>query len=501
MMVEDIFGTPFNTLPALDWAGIANSYGYGQIAPETALHVLQKYRSKLGRFPNLLAKLEEVEKKMAAGHTYSKKELADALELRTASNIIPAMLCFNDANIGYSRIHDPKSKTNVSEGKIDPKENQRALSLTIVAYSAKVSSPAVAKVQSAINDIIVFKPELAKSIGLPTTPLDVEGDMQKISEGAFRKMAAAFGDPTLNTLIDQIKELQDKPGITPNIEAISTFANRISGKIDIDGIINGFALRGNGPQLVSAVASRYGTTVALYDQLRKKVPQKNAKSLNDLFNAYVDHRDSNFFAVLSDRTKFAEFFPNLKYEDFLSLAAEKYLEGYYRDQRYMGVVPTMYKPGKDYLIEQVDPKNAMQRVIEAHQFFGNPIFKEPEFESRLEEARKRAHSQLEDLQIYALVNNHGTPGIKNIVDGCVRQETSSCIDERKPVSCEQDYQGSIRNLKDINTASLQCQTDIYRVMKDCYRTDVVDCIKANEKVVQERLHEDDPDYVYEDETN
>jgi hypothetical protein len=381
IMVEDVFGYRVNTLPIIDRMGYADSYGYGQINPFTAFDALKRKEKQLSKYlPDLPKKLAAIDAKMKSGHKYGNHELAVELDLMGPSNIIPALIYFNEANILYSEVHvieggvagEPSFNEHVT---INPRENQRALSLTVAAYSAKMTSPAVAKLQTAINDVILFDKATAKKLGLPEKTLTVDGDMGALTEDCIRRVEP-LSSQDHKKVIDIVK---DKSGKLPNIELISLFANDISDSTQMalrsaSSVKKGLAFPFlSMDEILSATEMRYGATIAIYDLLKKKVPQKNARTFYELFMSYVKTRDPGFFSLLKNPATFALMFPAYDYGQFHKDAAAAYRQSVLSDMKYRGVIPTAYAPGKNLH----DPKNPMERVIDAHKFFGNKIFDEP----------------------------------------------------------------------------------------------------------------------------
>jgi len=93
-----------------------------------------------------------------------------------------------------------------------------------------------------------------------------------------------------------------------------------------------------------------------------------------LFMAYVKTRNPGFFSLLKDPMAFGNMFPAFNYIDFYSDAAATYKRSLASDMKYKGVVPTVYEKPK---VHFSDAKNPMERVIDAHAFFGNKIFDQP----------------------------------------------------------------------------------------------------------------------------
>ena len=177
MEIEDKFAGSLNVIPSLedlqftrekylqgdlDVVGIgkdslllSNTFGYGQIHPDTARMIALEKKDQFLELGLLTPEAaQQLERNDLAFY-----ETSDLLELRDGGNIVMSFLAFFEGCNLYARstggtVHGGLSFPD-TRGTLQPMrhENPRGFTLAVSAYSAGLEAPMVAKAQTYINEI------------------------------------------------------------------------------------------------------------------------------------------------------------------------------------------------------------------------------------------------------------------------------------------------------------------------------------------------------------
>lgn len=348
--LEDSFGRKINTLPALESADqfleektgrdipLANSFGLGQINPETAREMVLKYGEGLVASGILT---QEVFERLAK-HGVKQHEIIKLLDLRGDTNLVYSFLVLFEAYDYYARDIHGRLHSNMEQ---DP----RATNLAISAYSARQSSPLGAKLQTKINEInLCF--ENSQGHGELLIP---DGDTGK------KTMKALLEVLEMEKISVDPKIIEDaKKGHIPSLEFLLMTIGRIWEKTGRSVIESAT------PQDMQELYSRrYRAVNDCYLLLRDEfaTSEKEKEKLKKYLDDFIDHRSTTLFDLISNPAIFSLVIKKGSYEQFLSRLRQIWPKIVAFEERYKGYIPLGYKPPSQ---PGEDPKNVMLRIIQ-----------------------------------------------------------------------------------------------------------------------------------------
>lgn len=371
LKVEDSFGDPYNTLPALedlqdfrerhvqsalDRVGInrrtlafASSYGFGQIQPRTAAEVVTAKADVLRQHGILTnEQITELQQRTINDH-----RIVEILDLRGEGNLLISFLLFYDCINLYSRstggvvhggLHLPDQR-----GTLQPIRaiNPRGFTLAVAAYSAGVRAPMVAKAQTYINELLMTNPVLREK-NPSLRSLAIDGDAGRGTMDAMRQIGRFYGfdGDVRNNLVS----IDDWLSHTRSIWQESMDHFLASGE-------------SHKPEMIRLlVQDRYSLQIENYMLLRRYAKPGQKTIPRNLLYSFVDNRDPSFLDSISN----PEHFMALTGRD--SEGYKRYIQRFTReiqgrlkfDEQYKGYIPTFFRaPQKPF----ADPVNVAGRII------------------------------------------------------------------------------------------------------------------------------------------
>ncbi len=337
-------------------AVLADSFGFGQIQPATAVMLVMDKESKFRESGTVnekqLARLKEKDVPFY--------EISEILGLQSGGNLLLSFLYFYECSNLFSRstggaIHGGLEFPD-QRGQLQPLRyvNPRGFSLAISAYSAGLEAPMVAKAQTYLDELLLLNSDFAKRMG-DTKKLVIDGDIGPMCLQAFQRSAEILGFQAPKDLALKPKTMEEQRRL---LKALDTWLSGVQSawRGSMDGFFNSHDVKE--PALLRSLAeSRYSLQIKNYLLLKKFMPDEKARQM---FFDFMDQRGGDFLNGLDD----AEIFQN----STGSRDHDKYVKSFQRmvrehidfDERFKGYVPTHFQLAS---LPGADPLNIPARVI------------------------------------------------------------------------------------------------------------------------------------------
>ncbi len=331
---------------------LASSFGFGQINARTARTIALRYHEHLlgeGLLTDSdVARLRE--------RDIPEHEIVSILKLKGLhhENIIYSFLAFQEGLDVYGY--------DVNGNRIGDPDDGRLLSLAVTAHSARLRTPAVAKIQTYLNEIIYTDPVLKQSNAL----LEVDGDPGALTKKALIHVVTTLGidiDPetieraSLQTLFDIAEKIKPIWNRRRNNLLGPEHHNAPKTPVQIE-------------IMVELATRRYRSAIDVYLLVLEQCEKHNAHEAEALvteqFLAFAKNRTMDFFTVLKNRIAFEHSYPQLPREAIDHIYRQlpriiSFAMDY--DEQYRGYVPTAYSKQSMFR----DDRNIFWRSLLAHE--------------------------------------------------------------------------------------------------------------------------------------
>lgn len=338
----------------------ANSFGYGQVNPESARGIAlanQEGLIKAGVLTDQqILKLKDP--------NFSKEKIVEMLKLTEDENLIYGFLIFYEAYNHYGR--DKKGLLHS-----DHLQDSRAFSLAVSAYSAKLESPRAAKIQTYLNEMLISDSALRKAViqdlGWPEGRLmDIDGDL---GESSLQLMEAVSKLPEIQVQFPKELRAKDKDSNEQRMQVMQNWLDAVKSKWKsrIDKFIK--EQNPEHPQhgvLGELVSRRYMAANKAYLIIKRMAGEEKAKNI---YRPFVEGRKGDFAAILKSKEVFEKKLPGCSYQDFIEELVKAMPRILRFDDRFSGYVPTAF--GKPRVPIVSNPKNIFERVVRGHDMHPN----------------------------------------------------------------------------------------------------------------------------------
>ncbi len=382
MEIEDKFAGSLNVIPLLedlefarekyfqdglhavgvkkDTLLLSNTFGYGQIHPDTARMIVLDKQEKFLQL-NVLTKeaLQQLGRDDLAYY-----ETSDLLDLRGGGNLIISFLAFFEGCNLYARstggaVHGGLSFPD-NRGALQPMrhQNPRGFTLAISAYSAGLEAPMVAKAQTYMNEMLLTddanQPQSVEML------LDIDGDIGDRTLDAMRKTAERYHFPFPEDLALHPKNMDEQRRQLVALDQWLEHARK-NWRASVEGLSKN-EQQPNPLTLSNLVRYRYSFQVRHYQLLKKHAGEEQAKKL---FLEFVDRREEEFLHVIVDPDAYERLTGRRDHQAYLQELFATFADRMAFDERYKGYIPTNFKlasqPG-------ADPMNMPARLLLAFEF-------------------------------------------------------------------------------------------------------------------------------------
>ena len=335
---------------------LADSFGFGQIQPATAVMLVMDKESKFRDSGTVdekqLARLKDKD--------IPFYEISEILGLQSGGNLLLSFLYFYECSNLFSRstggtIHGSLEFPD-QRGQLQPLRyvNPRGFSLAISAYSAGLEAPMVAKAQTYLDELLLVNSDFRKRMG-DTKKLVIDGDSGPLCRQAFQRRAEILGFPPPKDLALKPKTMEEQRRL---LKALDTWlaGTQETWRDSMNSFLNSHAA--DEPAAMHSLAeSRYSLQIKNYLLLKKFMPDEKARQM---FFDFIDQRSGDFLNGLDDAAVFQRITGSRDHDKYIRSFKRMVREQIDFDERFKGNVPTHFQLAN---LPGADPLNIPARVI------------------------------------------------------------------------------------------------------------------------------------------